>query len=430
MPRILLPAFLLFVLLLGGLASFNPGWLELAVPLLVYLLAALLFSPGRLDLSAERILSDERIAPGQLVKVELLVTNHGPALRELILSDILPENSTVMSGSARRVVSIKKGETLHWTYTFSGKRGFHAFSQVQASASDLFGLTTIRQSLATRGQVLVLPAAPRVRRLTIRTRSTRVYSGTIPARQGGPGVDFFGVREYQPGDPLHAINWQVSARHPQALYANEYEQERVADVGIILDARRQVNQLGENLSIFDESILAATSLSEAFLSSGNRVGLLIYGQYINWTLPGYGKQQRERILHALARAVPGDSQAFTGVHIPRSLFPVNSQLVFISPLIADDVQPLVNLRALGYALIVICPDAVRFELAYLPENESVRQASRILALRRKLTLQRLQHAGCQVVNWDVSHPFEQAAETALSRPPAFIRAIGAGNTRR
>ena len=74
-------------------------------------------------------------------------------------------------------------------------------------------------------------------------------------------MDFFGVREYQPGDSLHAVNWRVSARfsshsgdgrESQALFSNEYEQERVADVGIILDARRHVNQLGENLTIFDE----------------------------------------------------------------------------------------------------------------------------------------------------------------------------------
>jgi uncharacterized protein (DUF58 family) len=424
----LLLGFLLFVLLLGGLASFNSGWLELAIPLAVYLLSSFLFVPRRLNLSVERVLSDERVGPGQPVKVVLQVTNHGSAgLGQLLLRDPLPESSRLISGSAQRLVSLKKGETLRWTYTFSGKRGFHVFDHLEASASDFFGLLTIRQNFPTQGQVLILPAAPRVRRIAIRTRATRVYSGMIPARQGGSGVDFFGVREYQPGDPLHAVNWRVSARYPQALFANEYEQERVADVGIILDARRQVNQFGVDLTIFDESILAAASLSDAFLASGNRVGLLIYGQFIKWTLPGYGKRQRERVLHALARAVPGDSQAFASIYIPRALFPVNSQLVFISPLVDDDVQPLVNLRAQGYALIVVSPNAVRFEAAHLPPGEAVRQAARILSLKRRVTLQRLRHAGVQVVDWDISRPFEQVAESALSRPPSFIRAIGAGS---
>lgn len=430
MSRIFLLGFLLFVLLLGGLASFNPGWLELAIPLLVYLLAGLLLAPGRLDLSVERELSAERVAPGQPVTVHLRITNRGQgAIRQLVLSDTLPEKSTLIDGSARRLVSMQKGETLEWTYTFSGKRGFHAFSALEATSSDLFGLLTSRQSLPTSGQVLILPVAPRVRRISIRTRATRVYSGVIPARQGGPGVDFFGVREYQPGDPLHAVNWHASARHAQTLFANEYEQERVADVGIILDARRQVNQLGDNLTIFEESILASASLSEAFLMTGNRVGLLIYGQFINWTIPGYGRQQRERILQALAHATPGDSQAFAGIYIPHRLFPVHSQLVFISPLISDDVQPLINLRAQGYALIVVSPNAVRYEAANLPVSAAVRQATRILSLRRRLTLQRLRHAGVQVVDWDLNRSFEQAAESALSRPPSYIRAIGAASSR-
>jgi uncharacterized protein (DUF58 family) len=187
--------------------------------------------------------------------------------------------------------------------------------------------------------------------------------------------------------------------------------------------------LGANLSIFDQSILAAASLSDAFLSSGNRVGLLIYGQLINWTLPGYGKQQREQILHALARAIPGESQAFESIYIPSRLFPAKSQLVFISPLLEDDVQPLVRLRAQGYSLIVVSPNAVRFEADSLPPGETVRQAARILSLRRRITLQRLRHAGVQVVDWDVAQPFEQMVEGALSRPPSFMRAIGAGGAR-
>ena len=429
MSRILLLALLLFGLLLGGLASFNSGWLALAIPLALYLLAGVLLAPERINLSIARSISEKRVAPGQPVTVELRVTNNGAGLRHLLLRDPLPEFISVVKGSAERLVSLKKGETLSWNYTFSGKRGSHTFSGLEVSASDPLGLVSVQQRFVTSGQILILPLAPRVRRIAIRTRVTRVYSGIIPARQGGPGVDFFGVREYQPGDPLHAVNWRVSARHPQMLFANEYEQERVADIGIILDARVQVNRLGAKLSIFDDSVAAAASLSDAFLSSGNRVGLLVYGQFINWTLPGYGKNQRERVLQALARATQGDNQAFSGIYIPPRLFPVHSQLVFISPLLAEDVEPLVRLRAQGYSLIVVSPDAVRFEAARLPVSEPMLQATRILALRRRLTLRKLRHAGVQVVDWDVTRPFEQVVESALSRPPAFMRAIGAGSAR-
>jgi uncharacterized protein (DUF58 family) len=239
-------------------------------------------------------------------------------------------------------------------------------------------------------------------------------------------VEFFGVREFAPGDPPRAINWRATARHPQATFANEYEQERVADVGIILDGRQRVNQFSGDRSIFDHSVVAAASLADAFLTSGNRVGLLVYGQFVNWTYPNYGRLQRERIFQALARAQTGDSQVFSGMYIPRSLFPPQSQIVLVSPIHAEDVEALIRLRANGYPLMVISPNPVRFESRFLPPSAEARYAARILRLQRHVTLQRLRHAGIQVVDWDVEQPFEQVVAGALSRPPAFLRAIGAG----
>ncbi len=273
---------------------------------------------------------------------------------------------------------------------------------------------------------MILPNVPRLRNVSIRPRVTRVYAGSIPARQGGSGVEFFGVREYAPGDPPRAINWRATARHPQTTFSNEYEQERVADVGIILDGRRHVNEFSQGRSIFDHSVVAAASLSDAFLNSGNRVGMLVYGKFVNWTYPGYGKIQRERILQALARADTGDSQVFAGMHIPRGLFPPHSQIVLVSPLEAGDVEPLVRLRASGYALIVASPNPVPFEQSFLPSTPATQYAARILRLQRHITLQRLRHAGIQVVDWDVTLPFERVVESVLSRPPAFLRAIGVG----
>ncbi len=426
MSRPFLLGILIAFLLIGGLVTLDPLWLELALPLAVYLLAGFILFPEKVNLAIERSLSLERAAPGQPVTVTLRVTNRGVRLRQVALRDSLPDFAELTDGSATRLLDLRQGETVEWQYTWVGKRGYHRFKGVEIIAGDPLGLISIRQYLPTGGQVLVLPTVPRVRRIVIRPRVTRVYAGNIPARQGGTGTDFFGVAEYQPGSPMRAVNWHVSARHQQALFVNEYEQERVADVGIILDARLRANDLGEGRSIFEHSVLAAASLSDAFLSAGNRVGLLIYGLYINWTNPGYGKRQRESILHALARAVPAESQVFSGIYIPRRLFPPKSQIVFVSPLLSDDVEPLIRLRAADYPLIVVSPNAVRYEASLLPDEPPIRQAARVLSLQRTISLQKLRHAGVQVVDWDVARPFDQAVESVLSRPPALIRAIGAG----
>ena len=79
----------------------------------------------------------------------------------------------------------------------------------------------------------------------------------------------------------------------------------MADVGIVLDGRERSNLFAGGRSLFEHSVVASAALADAFLTQGNRVGLLIYSQYLQWTVPGYGKLQRERILQALSGAAPG-----------------------------------------------------------------------------------------------------------------------------
>lgn len=242
--------------------------------------------------------------------------------------------------------------------------------------------------------MFIYPQVARLRRVYIRPRQTNVYSGSIPARLGGEGVEFFGVREYKSGDPPHWINWRASAHDPERLYANDFEQERVADVGIILDARTRTN-LVQRRSLLDYSVTAVSALSEAFLNDGNRVGLLIYGGYLKWTYPGYGRLQRERILHALTRARLGDSLLFNDLsYIPTRIFPPNSQLALVSPLHSEDLDILVRLSLRGYQALVISPDPAAFEYSLLPPSPALGQARRILTMERDLLISRL-HPGCR-----------------------------------
>jgi len=172
-------------------------------------------------------------------------------------------------------------------------------------------------------------------------------------------------------------------------------------------------------------VLAAASLADAFLTQGNRVGLLSCGRFLNWTLPGYGKIQRERILQALANARVGESLVFDGLeHIPVRFFPAHSQVVLVSPLDAGDYNVLVQLRARGYQVMVISPDPVSFELSYLKDRPSVELAGRVVRLERNLLLKKLQSASVQVLDWNVAQPFDQVIKRRLGPPPPLLRALG------
>lgn len=307
--------------------------------------------------------------------------------------------------------------------TRCGERGGgFPFDLLHVAAGDHLGLWRVATDMPTRGQLLVFPTVPRIRQIPIRPRRTRVYAGQIPARVGGPGVEFFGVRDFETGDSRGRINWNASARHIDKLYSNQFQQERVADVGIVLDGRERTNLFPGGYSLFEYAVLAAGAIADALLSQGNRVGLLVYSQYLQWTLPGYGRLQRQRILHALSAAAPGASQILEGLqHLPTRLFPPESQVVLISPLLEDDYPTLVQLRARGYQVTVVSPDPVAFEQSHLPSErakytkEELALAVRILRMERQWTLGRVQRAGVQLIEWDVTELFDDVMHRAFRR---------------
>lgn len=425
MNPVLILSSLLYILVLAAFGALNGILMALALPLLIYLGAGWFYGRAQVILLAERQLSLERALPGDPIEVTLMITNLGAHIESLLIEDQLPPGVEITSGEISLLTTLPSDASIELRYTLTARRGYYRFRETRITAADHLGVHQSQISLPAPGRIFVQPRVQRMGRVNIRPRSTRVYAGFIPARKGGSGVEFFGVREYQQGDPLRWINWRASARHQQALFINQFEQERVADVGIILDTRRRSEVYAGGASLFEYAVNAAAALADSFLNDGNRVGVLLYGTQLDWTLSGYGKIQRERILQSLARAEPGESQVFEKLdNLPKRLLPANSQIVFISPLHADDIPVLIHLRAQGYALLVISPDAVAFERAALdPADEFVQLAARLAHIERALRLHKLTQAGVQVLDWNLNTPLEGALHTSLSRGIPQIHAV-------
>lgn len=415
MSRAWFLALLVVLILIAGFFTLRGSELALALPILAYWLYALSRAPDALELQATRELSAERVAPGTTVSVKVTVFNAGDALDELMLEDALPAGLQVSEGSSRHLISLGRRQSFSFKYAVRGERGGYAFGGIAVRGGDALGLLPRSTVLSAPARLVVLPTTTHVMAIPIRPRRTRVYAGTIPARVGGSGTEFFGVRPYEAGDSARRINWRVMARFPDAVYSNEFQQERVADVAVVLDGRERTDLRSAGQSLFEYGVVAAGSVASALLRDGNRVGLLIYSHYLHWTMPGYGKIQRERILHALAAAAPGGSQIFEGLqYLPTRLFPPQSQLILISPLLEDDLPTLIQLRGRGYHVLVISPDPVSFEMSVpfesgRSQSKTDRQlAARILRLERFTSISRLRRAGVQVAEWDVTLPFDLA----------------------
>jgi uncharacterized protein (DUF58 family) len=415
---------LTFLLVFLGLVTLHGGLIALALPLCLYLGAGILYAPDEPRLQAVRTISTDKALQQAPVGVELAVTNQAAILEEVALQDLIPDQLEITQGETGKLLSFAAGDTVRWHYTLRGGRGFYKLDKVQVTVNDHFDLFQTRQLISAPGQVLLLPEAMRLRRVVIRPPQTRGFTGPIPARTNGTGVDFLEVREYQLGDALRKINWRISARNHDMLFTNQFEQERIADVGLILDARQQANLVTREGSLFEYAVRATASLAETFLNDGHRVSLLVYGFGLETVYPGYGKVQQKRILSMLAHASPGSNFALDSLnHLPTRLFSARSQLVLISSLNHEDLQAYVRLRSQGYDVLLISPDPVAFEARNYQEFPGMQYPRRLAQVERRLLLNQLRRIGVRVVDWQVDQPLDRTIHVALAQQPAHQRIL-------
>lgn len=413
--RFLTLAVLAYMLIFTGLITRTGSLLALALPMVVYLGAALLSPAPKIQLHVSRSVSVDTILEGSDVTVSIHIVNLGSALDEIAVEEHLPEGMTLVEGKTRILTSLPGNGELNLVYKVRAPRGLYELKDIQVDAWDHLGVQRASARYASHERITFLPRLTRLRRVAIRPQRTHGHFGPIPSRQTGSGIDFYGLREYQLGDPRRWINWRASARHDQTLFVNQFEQERIADVGIILDARQQSNIVMKNgEALFEYSVKATGALSEALLNDGNRVGLLIYGFGLERTFPGYGKVQQERIIYALGQARVGHNFALESLgYLPTRFFPAGSQIVMVSPLMSGDLPAFTRLRATGYEVLVVSPDPVEMEARANQIHGDV--AWQIARIERVLMLRQLQRMGVRVVDWPVHRPFEPIVRATLNR---------------
>lgn len=417
MPRLLVLTLILSATLVAGLAAVSGHVLSLAVPLLLFMTAAFFWRPEVLEVDLERSLQSDRVGPQEEVNLALTLRDRSETLESLLVNMPMPEGLQQTKGSREFLVPFENGFQTEVPLAVQGPRGYYVLPPLALESSDPFGLISRRISLEAPQRLFVLPQGVATAPLDIRVRRTRVYPGLIPARKGGPGVEFYGLREYQLGDDWRWLNHRANARQESELFVNEFELERAIDSGLLLDVRSSTNLLGRDQSLLEYSIQATATLAEALLSYGNRVGLFIFGGPVNWTFPGSGKKQFEKILRALASAKVEESQLFRRLdHLPTRLFPSRSLLIMISPLLTEDLKSLLALRAKGYQLIVISPDPIAFEVGLIQEESNLETAKRLASLERRHLLNKLARGGVQICEWDVQQSLPDVIQRAFGRP--------------
>ncbi len=146
----------------------------------------------------------------------------------------------------------------------------------------------------------------RVRRIEIKTRglSQQIFSGEYHSAFKGKGMAFSEVREYQYGDDIRSIDWNVTARfnHP---YVKIFEEERELTVMLIIDVSgsrefASKDRLKKNLI----TELAAV-LSFSAISNNDKTGVILFSDRIEKFIPPKkGRQHILRIIRELINFEP------------------------------------------------------------------------------------------------------------------------------
>ncbi|HRZ78105.1 MAG TPA: DUF58 domain-containing protein [Bacteroidales bacterium] len=152
--------------------------------------------------------------------------------------------------------------------------------------------------------------------------SRQIFSGQYHSVFKGRGMTFSEVREYQYGDDIRNIDWNVTARfnHP---YVKVFEEERELTVILLIDVSGSQEFGTRGMYKQDLITEAAAVLSFSAIQNNDKVGVIFFTDRVEKFIPPKkGRSHILRIIRELLDFRPGQR----GTHIPEALRFLNNAI--------------------------------------------------------------------------------------------------------
>jgi uncharacterized protein (DUF58 family) len=203
-------------------------------------------------------------------------------------------------------LKLPAGRTQETAYRHTiARRGRHRFSGLRLSTKFPFGLVQKSRDVASAAEVIVYPALVPLSPALLRGLLARHAGGRQKSRSRDG--DFFGLRDFRPGDDPRDIHWRTTARRG-VPFVRENEDDEGSEISVVLD-----NAPGAAPEMFETAVSEAASCALALLEHGYRVSLVLRGATLS---ADTGPAQATRILRALALVEPAAADAALEVRAP------------------------------------------------------------------------------------------------------------------
>ena len=146
----------------------------------------------------------------------------------------------------------------------------------------------------------------KVRKIEIKTRrlSDHIFSGEYHTSFKGRGMTFSEVRQYQYGDDVRAIDWNVTARYNEP-YVKVFEEERELTMMLLVDISGSESFGTKNQQKRDMVTEIAATLAFSATQNNDKIGLLLFSDQIELFIPPKkGKSHVLRIIRELIEFQP------------------------------------------------------------------------------------------------------------------------------
>ncbi len=350
-----------YFLLLGSLLIFS---VVVAFPL---------FATGAdpKSISIDRKLSKHKGFAGDYVYIEVRIKNKSlKQIPVLEVYDAYPEVFDLVLGENFATMQLSPKQATAFGYLVQiPVRGKFLIGPTKVILHDRQGFFSSEAILAELSDILVYSSYEDIKKLEMMGDKRKLGNlfGAHKTKVKGGGTDFFGIRQFQPGDPLKNVHWpSVAKSGGEKMMVREFESEQNIRVMIMLDSSSSMGAGLPRNNKLEFSIRSAVMMAYLALEKKDTVGLCVYNEEVETLMDPSGSQAfMFQFLNALALVTPkGQARMLKAVEYLLPRLGKATYIIIISDLESpreEIIEAVRKLRSHKHRVFIISPFGPWFE---------------------------------------------------------------------